>query len=226
MLLSGARKVAKAQKPGWQGGIADQKVFARSWNCTANFQTVWKASGGSRKCLDGPKSFWVVWKMFRWSGKFLEGLESCRRIWKVSRWSGKLVNWYIGHHLDRIFDWICWIWSSVEWSGKFPDGLESSGMVWKVSEWSGKFSSGLEGFSMCKWLPKMFSSLFSEAQFVNYGLGRVHLSDFAILVARQGGRHAILSNNANSSHLLIWLPNGFFVPTTSSYIRNETKRIM
>ena len=160
--------------------------------------------------------------MFRWSGKFLEGLESCRRIWKVSRWSGKLLNWYIGHHLDRIFDWICWIWSSVEWSGKFPDGLESSGMVWKVSEWSGKFSSGLEGFSMCKWLPKMFSSLFSEAQFVNYGLGRVHLSDFAILVARQAGRHAILSNNAKSSHLLIWLLNGFFVPTTSSYIRNET----
>ena len=35
----------------------------------------------------------------------------------------------------------------------------------------------------------------------------------------------ILSKNANSSRVLIWLPNGFLVPTTSSYTLNETIRI-
>ena len=35
----------------------------------------------------------------------------------------------------------------------------------------------------------------------------------------------ILSKNANSCRVLIWLPNGFLVPTTSSYTLNETIRI-
>ena len=56
-----------AQKPGWQGGIAIWKVFARSESFRETLETTLE-------------SFWMVWKFAVWSGKLEDGLERFRSI--------------------------------------------------------------------------------------------------------------------------------------------------
>ena len=51
-------EVSEAQKPGWQGGIAIRKVFARNpWNCTG------KVYGPFGKFSDSLNIFWIVRKV-------------------------------------------------------------------------------------------------------------------------------------------------------------------
>ena len=76
----------EAQKPGWQGGIAIRKVFARRESFCASgkfsdsldiFQIVWKVSEYPGKFPDSLKSFGIP-------GKYQNSLESFRIAWKVS----------------------------------------------------------------------------------------------------------------------------------------------
>ena len=53
-----SKESRKGQKPGWRGGIADRKVFARN-----------------------PE---IALQSFRRSGKLPEDLESVKMVWKVS----------------------------------------------------------------------------------------------------------------------------------------------
>ena len=78
-----------AQKPGWQGGIAIWKVFARSESFRATLETTLE-------------SFWMVWKFAVWSGKLEDGLERFRSIKNLEKWpSYPLWGWCIR------LEWLC-----------------------------------------------------------------------------------------------------------------------
>ena len=57
-------RTAEAQKPGWQGGIATRKVFARPESfCAQPLKLHWEVSGPFGKFPDSLDIFQIAWKV-------------------------------------------------------------------------------------------------------------------------------------------------------------------